>query len=248
MEFERIEKALQNDPDLLYRLLRDESLEVRLTAFDTFIKLLDKGDSGAKKLFSDFITVVRIELIPNLSDESDIDKRGGLIHVLKGIQKLCNSSASGGSFVAFIDTCLQLTKHPYSRIKATTLLTLGKLFRKNPDELDDSRANRMLRFFNSNEAEVRAAAAAAWSDISSSSTTKAEGAISSIYGLLQDNSPSVRAEAAGFFHSLADGGYGESAVALPLLRKMKQEDPDELARERAGAAAQAINNSIGDLF
>ncbi len=248
MGFDSIENAVNNNPDLLYRLLRDETVDIRLIAFDTFLRLLNREDSSAKKVFSDILTVIRVELIPNLSDESDLDKRGGLIHVLDGIQGLCCSTFNGGNFVPFIDTCFELTKHPFPKVKASALRTLGKLFMRNPDELDDTRANKMLRFFSSNEGVVRTAAVGAWSDLSISAVEKAVEAISPIYRLLQDDDAEVRAEAAGFFHSLADAGCDQCAVALPLLRQIKNSDTDDFPRERAGAAVQAINNSLGKLI
>ncbi|HDR90812.1 MAG TPA: hypothetical protein ENN75_01040 [candidate division Zixibacteria bacterium] len=248
MESDIIDSGSKRDYDLLFQNLRDKSLRVRMASFDTFTSDILRGELKAKGPISDFLSVVRVERIRGLAYDNDPESHGALNHVLKRICKLCRKAPDGGNFVPFIKTCLDLTGMPYYNVKASSIEALGKLYLVNPDELDDASANKLLRFFDSEASEIRSATASAWSDIAISNPEKAVNAISPAYRLLQDDDPNVRAESAGFFHSLADEECGECTVALPLLRKLKDNDPDVLVRERAGAAVLAIDNSFGSLF
>lgn len=243
-----MDNGSKRDYDLLFQGLRDKSLRVRMASFDTFIADILRGDLRAKGTISDFLSVVRVEIIPGLANDYEPESHGALSHVLKGICKICKKAPDRGNFVPFIKTCLDLTGIPSYNLKAASIRTLGKLYSINPDELDDVSANKLLRFFDSEASEIRSASATAWSDIAVSNPDIAVLAISPAYRLLQDDDSNVRAESAGFFHSLADEDCGECTVALPLLRELKDNDPDVLVRERAGAAVLAIDNAFGKLF
>jgi len=243
-----MDNSSKRDYDLLFQDLRDESLRLRMASFDTFIEDILRGDLKAKGTISDFLSVIRVEIIPGLAYDYDPERLGALIHALKALCKLCKKAPDSGNFVPFIKTCLNLTGMPYYNVKASSIEALGKLYSINPDELDDDSANKLLRFFDSESPEIRSATASAWSDIAVTNPEKAVLAISPAYKLLQDNDSNVRAESAGFFHTLADEDCGECTVALPLLRQLKDNDPNILVRERAGAAVLAIDNSFGSLF
>jgi len=243
-----MDSGSKRDYDLLFQKLRDKSLRLRMASFDTFIEDILRGDLKAKGTISDFLSVVRVEIIPGLAYDYDPERLGALIHALKALCKLCNKAPDGGNFIPFIKTCMELTGMPSYNLKASSIRTLGKLYSINPDELDDVSSNKLLRFFDSESPEILSATASAWSDIAVTNSEKAVLAISPAYRLLQDDDSNVRAESAGFFHTLADEDCGECTVALPLLRELKDNDPDVLVRERAGAAVLAIDNSFGKLF
>lgn len=248
MDSERFYGELDSDVDLLFKLLRDEAIEIRLTAFDAMIRLIIEGDSVAAAMISDFVGIIRLEIIPNLSEESDPEKRGALMHVLESLYLLAKRVSRAENLISLTGICRDLFKHPSPRIQAGSVRLFGSLNTLNPFELDDATVNRLLRFLASNEPEVRLASVCAWSDICDSAPSRCADALSAIYNLLADSDSDVRAEAAGYFLSLAKIGVADCAVALPLLRTIRDDDPNYLVRERAGAAVQAIDNAVGDLF
>jgi len=246
MELEIIETAIRADPDQLFRFLRDPSLELRISAFDAFRHMLCNSDPIAIRSIADFVAVLKIELIPNLADEADVDKRGALAHVARGIAVIARAIDKPEAFIPIIPLTVELLKHPYPGVKAALMGALGELYRANPDELDDHATNRLLRFFDNSDPEVLAATASAWGNIALGNPDSGLQALSPIYRLLANEHPRVRAEAAGFFRSLASESGEECSIALPQLREMRDSDPDDTVRERAGAAVQAISNTIGE--
>jgi len=248
MDSELFYGEFDNDMDLLYRLLRDEAIEIRLTAFDAMIRLLAEGDSFAVAMLADFVGIIRVEIIPNLAEESDPEKRGALSHVLESLLFLSKSVSQAENLILLTDSCIELFKHPSPRIEAVSIRLFSAIYILNPSELDDTTVNKLLRFLVSHESEVRLAAVSAWCNICDSTPERVSDALSAIYKLLTDSDANVRAEAAGYFYNLAKNGVADCRVALPLLRTIRDTDPNNLVRERASAAVQAIDNSVGELF
>ncbi len=241
MNIDRISGAIQANPEEIFVYLRDSDVGTRLAAFDAFLRMAKGKNPGVIGILSDFIAVMKIEIIPNLADETDIIKREALVHLAGGIGSLSRNLDNPSSILPLLDIFIELFNHPYPGVKAALIKAVGEILRRNFSEIDDRISNKLLRSFGDFEPSVKAAALSAWGNIASTAPQSAVMAIGPAYRLLQDENAQVRAEAAGFFVVIAKTAVEECATALPLIDELRSNDPDSGVRERASAAIQAIS-------
>mgnify|MGYP005636973961 CR=1 FL=1 len=231
---------MSENPDIIFDLLRDKDPGTRVVAFEAFRQIAATDQSRVGSILADVVNVLKIEVLPNLTNETDPECREALTRIAYGIGTLAGKIDNPSTILPLLGPLIELLNHPYPRVRAAIISGIGSFFRALPDELDDPIINILLRPFRDLESEVRAAAAFAWGSIAHSSPEKAASAISPVFALLSDTNETVRAEAAGFFQSLGKKLQGECTMALPILREMRDNDPNEIVRERASAAVQAI--------
>jgi len=240
MDLNTIKAAISNNPESVFGFLRDEDVGTRVAAFDAFRQMAISKSANIGGFLADFVEVMRVEVIPNLADESEPEKRAALAKIAYDIGTLANRLNNPATLLPLLQPLVKLLNHPYPKVRSALISGIGWLLRANPGEITEELINRLLRGFFEDDAEVRAATVFAWGNIAQTNPDEAGEAVGPIYRLLGDEFDIVRAEAAGFFHSFAKHRAADCALALPELRQLRDSDESSTVRERASAAVQAI--------
>ena len=240
MDYTQLKDLIAGSPDLAIRYIRQSDINVRISAFEAFCLLASNHPARVDNIIADFGEVLRMEVIPVLVAETEPIYLQALAQISYGIGFLVSKMPNPSRLISLLPTLFDLLSHPYPRVKIGAVSGLGYFIGALPEEFDDSRINLLLRILADDDPEVRASAAFAWGNIALGGSKKATEAIGKIYGLLTDSHEMVRGEACGFFNSLATYYPAECAVALPLLRELRDSDPNIIVKERAAASVQAI--------
>ncbi|HHS49496.1 MAG TPA: hypothetical protein ENN07_00045 [candidate division Zixibacteria bacterium] len=240
MRPEEIKKQIYAEPAAVFGFLREEDYETRLVAFDAYIDLLGE-DEHAGGTISDFVEIVALELIPQMAESRDALQLAALSHILASIGGFAVDMANPSPLVGLIEVILSLRNHTNIRVATSAIMCLGMIFKAMPEEMSESRARSLLEMLSSASPLILQASAKAWGEICTSAPKKSAIASARMFELLQHEGRDVRLDALGFFLTLARQIPAECSFALPLLREIRDSDPDNEVAERASATIQAIS-------
>ena len=244
MDYKKIIEELIAEPSRVAFYLSCGDIELTIAGFDAFISAAKSN----KRIFEEHskivISILCFETVPNLMSDNSPICREALCKIIEGIRELVFIFNDKDIFVPVFPQLEVLILSPSPSVKASAMRCLGSLIRAHPTKSSEKVIEKLSDELKSPESRVRVAALNAWGEIVESSPLSARKVTGKIQELLTDPTPMVRAEAAGYFKIIAEKKCPECASALPILRFLRDKDPDELVRERASAAIQAITDFI----
>ena len=240
MNYNDVLEEIRENPELVFHYLRSPEIDFKVMALDAVLYLSADGGEELLAILSDLFAVIGVEIIPSLEEDDTPESRGALLHFLRGIAALAERLDNKNRLLVLQKPIFELLDSPDVGVRAGAILALGAMSRHNPGELRENAESGLVAALSDDEGEIRRAAAYAWGEIALTSPKTTDDAVPRVGRLLEDDNPAVRAEAAGFFYSLAEMMPDWCRGYLPELRQLRDDDPDEEVQRRAGAAVRNI--------
>ena len=81
MDHVEIQRAMSENPDIIFDLLRDKDPGTRVVAFEAFRQIAATDQSRVGSILADVVNVLKIEVLPNLTNETDPECREALTRI-----------------------------------------------------------------------------------------------------------------------------------------------------------------------
>lgn len=241
--FNEIRRKISENPEFVFDYLRSDDLGIKLYSVILFVENT-RNKQPERQTLLDFLSIISHEYLPYLLANNGPQFDEALARTLDALAELFEKYDEKGLLERIIPQIIECAKHRVPKVSASALKFLGEF----PDIFESNDRKNILDIFSkaleSDIAKIRISAIEGIEAVSINNSKIREYFIPPIQGLLGDSDSEVRLSAVGFFLTIAKSAKENISFMLPLLRELRENDPDTAVRERASALIQQISNLL----